>query len=371
MQDLGPVAVKASQILATRRDVLPAVLCEELARLHDHGEALSPRRAREAFDDAYGSDFAVVFASIDYTSVASGSVACVYRAELQDGRTVAVKLKRPGVDAAMATDLELIERAARLVARLPWLRGIPVRRIAEDVCGAVRAQGDFAREARELQRLRSRLSALPRVTVPWVEPTLSRDRAIVMEYVPDLAMAPPRRSPSATRGLASLTLDAVYRLLFLEGFVHCDLHPGNLYFTQRNRVVVLDAGFSIVLDDRLRRLFAEFFLFMSLGRGHRCAEVVIESAAGRAPGADLDGFRTSLAELVERNSRVAAEDFSLAAFAAEMFRLQRRAGLIGASELVFPLLCLLVIEGTIRELDPGMDFQAAAQPVVSAALFGT
>ena len=53
---------------------------------------------------------------------------------------------------------------------------------------------------------------------------------------------------------------------------------------------MLDAGFSVQLTDRLRRLFAEFFLNMALGRGRHCAEIVIESSSGARAGADLDGF---------------------------------------------------------------------------------
>jgi ubiquinone biosynthesis protein len=159
-------------------------------------------------------------------------------------------------------------------------------------------------------------------------------------------------------------------MIFIDGFVHCDLHPGNLYFTKSGQVVILDAGFSMRLPERIRRLFGEFFLNMSLGRGKRCAEIVIESAAGQSPDADLEGFTVHLANLVERSSRLAAKDFSLIAFATELFDLQRRFGLQAATEMIFPLLSLLVIEGTVRDLDPDVDFQKAAEPILTRGVFG-
>jgi ubiquinone biosynthesis protein len=171
------------------------------------------------------------------------------------------------------------------------------------------------------------------------------------------------------RTFATSVLTAVYRMLFVDGFVHCDLHPGNLYFTERGQVVVLDAGFSVQLTERMRRLFAEFFMNMSLGRGRRCARIVVDSAESVGPGADVEGFVERMADLVERSHGLPAREFSLIGFATEMFDLQRTFGLRAATELVFPLLSLLVIEGTVRELDPDVDFQQTAQPVLMDGLF--
>jgi ubiquinone biosynthesis protein len=179
-------------------------------------------------------------------------------------------------------------------------------------------------------------------------------------------------SPAVTRRrFAASGLAAMYQMLFVDGFVHCDMHPGNLYFTSGAQVVVLDAGFSVQLTERLRRLFAEFFMNMSIGRGRRAAEVVLESSARLDPDADVEGFTVRMADLVERSHGVPAREFSLIGFATEMFDLQRRYGVHAAAELIFPLLSLLVIEGTIRDLDPGMDFQQAARPQLMLGLFGT
>jgi ubiquinone biosynthesis protein len=133
---------------------------------------------------------------------------------------------------------------------------------------------------------------------------------------------------------------------------------------------MLDAGFSVRLPDKIRRLFGEFFLNMGLGRGRRCAEIVIDSSIGLRANADLAAFTTGLEDLIKRNLRLHAEDFSLIEFAAELFDLQRKFGLQAAPEMIFPLLCLLVIEGTVRDLDPKIDFQKAADVILTRALFG-
>jgi len=368
---LGPTFVKAGQVLGTRRDVLPAALCDELSVLQDSVAPLDAVRTAVALEAAYGGAVDDVFAEIDREPVASGSVASVYRARLVTGQDVAVKLMRPGIERVMAEDLTLIRRGASLVARLPVFRGVPVREVVGNMADAVLGQLDFDREADSLRMLRGNLAKVPRVWVPKVYPQACRPRCVVMEFIPDLDVDTAGRCPPAARKrFAASGMAAMYQMLFVDGFVHCDMHPGNLYFTRAGQVVVLDAGFSVRLSDRLRRLFAEFFMNMSIGRGRHAAEIVISSSAGIGPDADIEGFTVRMADLVERSHGQPAKEFSLIAFATEMFDLQRRFGIHAAPELIFPLLSLLVIEGTIRDLDPEMDFQEAAKPQINRGLFG-
>ena len=368
---LGPAFVKAGQVLGTRRDILPPRLCAELEVLQDSVAPLDPARSRNVLADIYGPDATALFPEIDYVPVAGGSVACVYRARDVTGRPVALKVLRPEIRPVLETDLRIMRRGARLVARLPMLRGVPVTEVVGEMCDAVLAQLDFPREAANLARLRRELGVVRRVWVPEVYAELCRPACVAMEFIPDLDVRTAQRCPVALRRRFALSgLAAIYHMLFVSGFVHCDLHPGNLYFTRGGEVVVLDAGFSVQLTNRLRLLFAEFFMNMAVGRGDRCAEIVVESSSGLRPDADLDGFLPRMAALVVRSHGLSAKDFSLIAFATEMFDLQRRFGVHAAPELIFPLLSLLVIEGTIRDLDPEIDFQETAKPVLNKGLFG-
>ena len=369
---LGPTFIKVGQVLGTRRDVLPAALCDELSVLQDSVTPLDQAQRAVALTEAYGDEAGRLFAELAAEPVASGSVACVYRGRLAAGPEVAVKLRRPGIERIMTLDLALIRGGARLAARLPVFRGVPVLPVIDAMAGAVLGQLDFEREADNLRLLRKNLSEVPRVWVPKVYPEACRARCIVMEFIPDLAVDTAARcTVNARKRFAASGIAAMYQMLFVDGFVHCDMHPGNLYFTMGAQVVVLDAGFSVRLTERLRRLFAEFFMNMSIGRGIRAAEIVIESSESVRDDADLPGFTERMADLVHRSHGLPAREFSLMGFATEMFDLQRVHGIHAAPELIFPLLSLLVIEGTIRELDPNLDFQEAAKPQLMRGLFGT
>jgi ubiquinone biosynthesis protein len=303
--------------------------------------------------------------------VASGSIAGVYRATLPDGRSVALKLQRPDIRHHMTLDLSVIHSMSALAEHLPPFRGVPASQLTGFVCAAILGQLDFELEQENLDRIARNFAGMEYIWIPETLPELCRTECLAMEFIPDLVARPiadidPVRRPV----LAARTLSAVYQMLFMDGFVHCDLHPGNVYY-RGSKVVILDAGFSVRLPATVRRQFSDFFLGLALGRGRRCGEVVMESAMHVAPDADVEGFIAAISDLVMRYTGVPAKDFQLMRFGTELFRLQRDFGLYAASEFVFPLLSLLVIEGTIRGLHPEIDFQAVARPMLLRAAAAT
>jgi ubiquinone biosynthesis protein len=243
---------------------------------------------------------------------------------------------------------------------------MPFEVMHDQVGSAILRQLDFRAEVDSLVALRENLVGFPDVRIPAPMPDLCTDDTVVMEFVEDLRQFEPGDlDMEDRRSVVRSVLAVIYEMLFIDGLVHCDLHPGNLYIEHGTGLVMLDAGFVIQLPDAVRRSFADFFINMALGDGWMCAQIVIDSAADVAKDCDLDGFRAALAELVADSSGARAADFELARFAGRLFDLQRRFGLFPAPEFAFPLLSLLVIEGMIKGFDADVDFQAEAVPVLA------
>ncbi|MEU2615292.1 AarF/UbiB family protein [Micromonospora sp. NPDC007271] len=365
---LGPSFIKAAQLLSTRRDVLPAGVCEVLGQLHDRVPAMPIATAQATLRAAYAGR-AWPFERIDWAAVGSGSIACVYRATMPDGRVVAVKARRPGLAGPMHADFALLRAGAWAAQRLPGFRRLPAVRIVEQVRDAVLGQLDFAAEATALERMRDNFAGHDHLRLPAPLPAESADGVLVMDYVAGLRRMRRADLPRETAELAvRRILRCAYRMLFIDGLVHCDMHPGNLYLTADGEIVLLDMGFVVHLRPRVRRLFAEFFLNMARGNGAYCADIILRSAEGTHPGADLEAFRADIVALVGAASNRTAGQFELGPFAASLFDLQRRHGIAAAPEFIFPLLALLVLEGMINEYDADVDFQAEAKPLLIRAL---
>lgn len=352
IQVLGPTAVKFGQMSSTRRDTMPAQLCDEMGRLHDRVRPLSPRRTRRRLREV-GVD---AVAAVEERPVASGSIASVHRGVLRDGRVVAVKVKRPGVDAVMRADLALLQGLVRLVQRVPKLRGMPLADLVGYMSRAILGQLDLEREAANAQRLGECLAGVPEVVVPAVHRELSTPDFVVFDFLPDLDAGTPATLPRATRvRLADRTLAAVRRMFFEHGFVHCDLHPGNIYLTRAERVVVLDAGYCVQLPDRVRDLMGEFFLRLVFGDGRRCGEIVLESAVD-ASSVDREAFLADMADVVARLAGP-GNRFDMAEFGNAVFAVQQRHGIYAASDFAFPLMSLNVLDGTVRRFSEDVDLQ--------------
>ncbi|MFG3496396.1 ABC1 kinase family protein [Streptomyces sp. NPDC047928] len=363
---LGPAFIKAAQILSTRADVIPRHISRVLSSLHDQvrprplgadGVRRLDAGLRRLLRDE--GDLAI------RPPVAAGTIACVYRAELTDGSTVALKVRRPGIVPLLSADLAVMQAVARLVAVVPPLRGIPVVDVVRQLADSLRGQLDFERERENLRLLRENLDDEPGVRVPAVYEELCGPDVLVMEYLDDLHRPRPLAQDGAQAAVTALR--AAYHMLFLDGLVHCDLHPGNLVCGPGRAVTIVDAGFTVRLTPHAREKFTDFFDAMSRGDGQTCADIVL-STARPGPRTDTAAFRRALASLVDAHSGATAAEFDLKAFATSLFALQRHHGLYADPQFVFPILSLLVLEGTVRELGPHLDFQAVAKPYLIIAL---
>src|SRR5262245_29224449 len=117
LETLGPIFVKFGQVISTRRDLLPADLADELAKLQDQVPPFPGELAIAEVERAFGKPIAEVFERFDPKPVASASVAQVHLAVLAGGTEAAVKILRPGMLPVIGEDLALLDTAAGLVER--------------------------------------------------------------------------------------------------------------------------------------------------------------------------------------------------------------------------------------------------------------
>lgn len=363
---LGPSYVKLGQLLSTRRDLLPDETIRALGYLCDQLPPGPFGVVAELFRAELGLDVDEVFAELEPTPVASASIATVYRGRLHDGRVVAVKVRRPDVVRRIRQDVRLLRACGGLLSRLPPLRLVPVEATLEDLCAALERQLGFQGEASATRRLRTALAVEEGVVVPALVEELCGESILTMEYVDGMRPLDRSGGDEARRAL-NAAVRALYRMIFEEGCIHCDLHQGNLYYLPGGRAVILDFGFVVEIGREARTRFAHFFFAMAMGDGDRCARIARDIAVAVPPQLDFPAFCAEVQTLVNRACGASAGEFRVAEFVGRMFDLQRRHGLRGGSDFVMPILSLLVLEGLVLEVDPELDFQREARPFVMRA----
>ncbi len=261
---LGACFVKLGQVMSSRPDLFEPEIIAELRLLQDKLPPFSFASVKAAIESELGRPLEQVFASFDQEAVAAASVAQVHRAELRDGDEVAVKVLRPNVRSQVERDGTLLMLAAKLLALHPTIRlSDPVGFACEFVAGLVR-QTDLRSEACNYQRFRENFAQNPGISFPLVYRELSGEKVLVMEFVRGVkvdALA----GRSDHRQISQTLRSATMKMCFVDGFLHADMHPGNMVVREDGRLVLLDVGLATHLTPEVLEMFVDLMKCVAMG----------------------------------------------------------------------------------------------------------
>lgn len=360
---IGPAAVKMAQIASARPDLLPGWLIEPLARLQ--AQVASPRR--DAIDRQlralFPGDAASVFSYIRHDPIASGSIAYVLAAQTRFGEQVVLKIVRPDARRMMKRDLAILARLATWASRSRRLGAVPVGELIEQLGTLCLEQCSMLREAANLRRLSGQLAH--QIVVPGVFEEWSNDDVLVMSRVEiERSLAAAEVPDRLFRDLALLLLREVFRMVFVHGVVHGDLHPGNVGVSPNGALVLVDFGLVARLREVDRRRFRSLFFGVATGDAKLVSLVLVDSSSQRPADLDTVALDAAVARLLQRRTGQTAGEFLVADFTRELFEIQRQHGLRGAPAFANAIWALAMYEGLARHRFPDLNFQAEAMKVL-------
>jgi ubiquinone biosynthesis protein len=263
MTTLGATFIKLGQVMSTRRDLLEPETIDELRSLQDRVPAFSIAAVRRILEEDLGAPVAERFVELDDTPLAAASVAQVHRARLLTGREVAVKVLRPDVHARVERDGAILGSFARVLALHPTLRlSDPVGHLAHLFAGILE-QTDLRLEAANYVRFRAAFADVAGVRFPEVLPELSATRVMTMELLrgTKLDALPPGDHSALAKRLQLVFL----KMCFEDGFVHADLHPGNMLLTHEGDLAIFDVGLVKHLTPEIHEQYIDFTRCLAMG----------------------------------------------------------------------------------------------------------
>ena len=366
LERLGPTFVKLGQALALRPDYVPLAYAEALRGLHAHVAPFPAAEARALVEAELGRPLEELFARFEGEPFAAASLSQVHRAELPDGGAVAVKVQRPGIAKQMERDLELLALLARrLERRRPEALGFRPSAAVAELGDYTRRELDFRREGRTADRLRLALAGDERIVVPRVDRGRSSARVLTMEFVEGRPPAPAgelREAGLDPDALLAAGAEAMVRQILEHGLFHADPHPGNLLFLDGNRVCFLDFGMFGRLSRRDRRRLG-FVLWALVDGDYEAVGEQLLGFAELAPGADPDGFREALEEVVEDWYPPSGGSGSLPTLLLRELALGASYRVVFPRELMLVARSLVGLDGTARLVDPERTFSDLARPL--------
>ncbi len=365
LQDLGTTFIKFGQLLATRPDLVPPAYAREFARLQDDIEPLPSVEIRKVLERSLGRPVEAVFGEFEDEPLASGSIGQVHRARLTDGAPVIVKVKRPGTDARVQDDINLLRELAKLVERhVEELRVLRPKMLVEEFARTIERELDFVMEAAATRTFGRTFESNEAVQVPEVHWDYVTHDTLVIERIEgqrltrwDLLEA----SGVDKRQLARTLGECFMRQFFISGVFHADPHPGNIFVLASDRIALIDFGQLGHLSEELRQKLALSVLALAGGDIDSIVDMYAEIGV-LTEETNLREFRNELIQLIDRYYGIPLDRIDMGRVFHESLSVARENGIQLPRDFVLLMKSFVTIFGVLRALDPDFRVDEALKP---------
>ncbi|HWR57691.1 MAG TPA: AarF/ABC1/UbiB kinase family protein [Thermodesulfovibrionales bacterium] len=371
-EELGPSFIKLAQILSSRPDLITAQFANEFRKLQDEVPPFPVSEARQIIEEELKQPLDKVFREFDDRPVAAASIAQVHHAKLIDGSDVIVKVQRPGIKEQIETDIDILVVAARLLERhVPESRFFNPVGIVEEFSRTVMREMDFVGEAKNCSRFKMNFENTPDVYIPAVYSQFVTEKVLVMERVQGVriddiagivAMGVDRKA------LVGVSVSAYFKMVLEDGYFHADPHPGNLLVMPDGKLAFVDFGIVGRVTPEMIETMANTFLSLIHKDFDRLIDLYVELGYV-SEDVDLERFRrefkTDLLFFLEPLYGRTLIEVNFAQYLDIITHVALKHRMRIPSDLLLINKALLILENIGRELDPNLDFIAAAEPYAS------
>jgi ubiquinone biosynthesis protein len=370
---LGPTYVKLGQFLATRPDVVGVALAQDLESLQDKMKPFPQAEAEGVVAQALGKPVNTLFAAFG-PPVAAASIAQVHRAQMHDGRQVAVKVLRPHIEGRFKSDLESFFFAARNAEEMSAeARRLRLVEVVDTLARSVAIEMDLRLEAAALSEMAENIKDDPDFRVPAVDWNYTARDVLTLEWIDGTPLSD--RAGLVARGfdlptLARAVIQSFLRHALRDGFFHADMHPGNLFIDEHGKLVAVDFGIMGRLGPKERRFLGEILYGFITRDYHRTAQVHFD-AGYVPPQHSVEAFAQAIRAIGEPIHNRPADEISMAKLLTLLFEVTAIFDMRTRPELVLLQKTMVVVEGVARMLDPKLDMWTTAEPVVSQWMAGS
>ncbi len=371
LQELGPIFVKFGQAVSTRRDLLPADIADELAKLQDQVPPFPAEQAIAILDAAYGRSVNEVFERFDFEPLAAASIAQVHSAALPGGQEVIVKLLRPGVRHLIEQDLDVLYAVATLADRY-WANSRRLRpiEVVAEYEKTIIDELDLMREGANAAQLKRNFEGSEMLYVPEVYWDFCRPKVLVQERIygiPISDMKSLRAAGTNIQRLAENGVEIFFTQVFRHNFFHADMHPGNIFVQtddpQHPKYAAVDFGIVGTLSPTDQQYLAANFLAFFDRDYHKIAKLHLDSG-WVPPQSRIDELESAIRSVCEPIFNKPLSEISFAQVLLRLFETARRFNMEIQPQLILLQKTLFNIEGLGRQLYPELDLWKTAHPVL-------
>ncbi len=370
LEELGPTFVKLGQMLSTREDLLPPTWVEELSRLHSRVAPVPFEELLPQVEQALGRSPFAVFVDLDREPYAAASIAQVHRAKLANGASVILKIRRPGIVAKIDADLRILEHLALLIEQeRPELRRYRPIEVVGQLRRSLERELDLAVEARNTERFARNFADDLGVLIPGVYWEWTSSVMNVQEHIEGIRGDDLRAIDAAgldRKALAARGVDAMLKMILVDGFFQADPHPGNVMFLPGNRIALIDFGMVGRLSPSRRSQIVDLLA----GFVRHDEETMLDVFLDWRGNESVDEARLAgeLGELAVDFSDAQLKDLKVGTLLHRISAILREHGIVLPADLALLFKALISLEGFGRQYDPEFRLVERAEPFLNRAM---
>ena len=370
LETLGPTFIKLGQLLSTRRDLLPDYITQELAKLQDAVPPFPSEEACKIIESALSKPINAVFSEFHSKPAAAASIAQVHFGVLQDGREVAIKVRRPGLRRIIDQDLAILGLLADLAERYSQEgRRLRIRAVVAEYAKTLRGELDLLREAANASQLRRNFAADPDLLyIPEIYWDYCSSSVLVMERIYGIPIGQLDALRAAGINFDQLSrraADIFFRQVFRDAYFHADMHPGNIFIDpQSGRFIAVDFGIMGSLDDASQHYLAENMIAFFQRDYRRVAEAHVE-AGWVPPDTNVQDFETAIRAIAEPVFEKPLNEISVANLLLRLFQTTRAFHMQTQPQLLLLQKTLVNVEGIARDFNPALNMWEVATPLLT------
>ena len=372
LEDMGPTFVKLGQILATRTDLFLPEWINEFKKLQDHVQTVPYEKLAVQVEDDLGAKPEEVFAEFNQQPLAAASMSQVYKAQLQDGSSVIVKIRRPGIRAVVEADLRLLTQLAEIAEKeIKVLQNYHPKEIAHQFTLSMRRELDLTVECRNADRMAGNFSDEPNIVIPKVYWQWTSERINVQEFIDGIsgndidAIEP---AGLDRKILAQRGAEAVLKMVLEDGFFHADPHPGNCFYLSDNRIAFIDFGMVGRLSEERREQLLRLLQGLVDKDSKRVIKVLSQWGAS-TPLKDRDSLSLDMDDFIDQYHDIPINELDISAVLSNLTTLLRDHQLNLPPDLTLFLKTFITLDGLGRQLDPEFNMVEVATPFIQRIFF--
>lgn len=367
LEELGPTFIKLGQALSMRPDFVSVEFIDELVKLQDAVPPFSYSEIKDIIRNEFNAKIEDVFDNFEKIPIASASIGQVHKARLKDGREVAVKVQRPGLDKLVNVDLGIMFHLADMIENnieeIAFIR--PVK-IFEEFARIIAKELDYTIEADHMERFARSFADDPSLHIPKVYRQFTTRRILTMEYIDGIKVSDITSLDRAGTDKQLITqrgANLILKQIFNNGFFHSDPHSGNIFILPGNVIALLDFGQAGTVDQKSREDFVDLIDHVVQKNAFGATRQLLKITFwDKKPDTRL--LEREVAAFIDKHLYKTLKDLNINELVHDLLHMVTNHQLQIPPDIFLMMKALATIEGIARKLDPDFDMIAQATPFI-------